>query len=70
MKLQQTEEHVQTYYDTSSSTAVEEQQKQFEQLRQMQEDAEFAQKLQEELDAVSGSCDPSNLIINYCYIGR
>lgn len=44
-------------YDTSSTSAVEEQKRQFEQLRQLQEDAEMAMKLQEQLDAVSGSCD-------------
>ena len=38
------------YYDvTSSSTAVEEQKRQFEQLRQLQADAELARRLQEEV---------------------
>ena len=51
LRLQENEE--QKYYDTSSSSAVEEQKRQFEQLRQMQEDAEVAQRLQEQLNAVS-----------------
>lgn len=52
IKLQMNEE--QAYYDiTSSPTAVEEQKRQLEQLHQLQSDAKFAQKLQEELDAVS-----------------
>ena len=54
------------YYDTSSSSAVEEQKRQFEQLRQLQEDAEMAMKLQEQLDAVSGSCDLLNDYVILC----
>jgi len=48
---------VEQYYDTSSSSAVEEQKRQFEQFRQLQADEEMAMKLQEQLDAVSASCD-------------
>ena len=45
---------------------MEEQERQFEQLRQLQADAEMAMKLQEQLDAVSGSCDLLNdYLIDY-----
>ena len=64
VKLEHNEEPA--YYDTSSSSAVEEQKRQFEQLHQLQADAELAQKLQEQLDAVSGSCDPTNFLILLC----
>jgi len=62
-KLQLNEED--TYYDITSSSAAEEQKKQFEQLHQLQLDAELALKLQEQLDAVSGSCDLHNFNVTF-----